>query len=467
MRILSPALESLAIRTACSGGKAGDYIIAGLSEHSFAYPPAAECWRRISKVIKKRGEAVGWDDLLGDPVISEKTRRNFSAFEKEPLRSKRQCKALLERLTEYRRMRSMFNMAKYISEKFDADSIDTEEMLDELGEMLAVTRGGGSREHMFTHIGVDGDADDVIESIIKGTSESYIPTGIAAFDRKNRGIPLGSLFVIAGTTGGGKSALVNQLSYNMANWGARVCEVPLEMTTEQQMTRRVSQLTKIPMERLIKAGEANEGLTKQEEALIRDKYSKYKNRLKKIGAVETVFRPEEDMTIDDILYTLKPFAYDVIIIDYIGLLKGVDGDDQWRELGKAARFAKVWAANNNCIVILCAQLSEQGAIRYSRAVQEHASNMWTWVYDDAARETNIINVQQPKSRNQQGFPFQIYADFSIMTMRDLEEGELERSAANDDAGPPKVNSKSSARRSKEGKRRASETPDLDQEYYAA
>ena len=133
--------------------------------------------------------------------------------------------------------------------------------------------------------------------------------------------------------------------------------------------------------------------------------------------------PQGDVKIKELLYTLKPYNYDVILIDYVGLLGGVDGERQWQELSAAVRFGKRFAQSNGCVVIFLAQLSEENKIRYSQGMKEHAGNMWTWVYDPETGP-NIIEVDQQKARNQQAFSFPLYIDFDIMEVRDLDENEL-------------------------------------------
>jgi len=223
------------------------------------------------------------------------------------------------------------------------------------------------------------------------------------------------------------SAMSLQLAYNMAMWGAKVCIVALEMSAEEMLTRRIASLTKVPMTKLINPS----SLTFKEKKLIKEKYKEYKNTLRRKGAVETYMVPDEDMTIEEVLFSLKPHCYDVIMIDYLGLLKGVDGDDQWRQLSNAARFAKRFATPNDCQIIVCAQLSDEGAIRYSRAIKEHSSNMWSWAYSSSARETHIIEVIQQKSRNQSGHSFKLVEDFSTMSFEDYEGGDDKGSNSKD------------------------------------
>jgi hypothetical protein len=124
------------------------------------------------------------------------------------------------------------------------------------------------------------------------------------------------------------------------------------------------------------------------------------------------------------------------------LLKGVGGDDQWRQLGNAARFGKVFASNNNCLVVMCAQLSEEGAIRYSKAIKDHSDNMWSWVYNKEAQESHVIWIHQQKSRNQKAHSFGLVESFETMTIRDLSDDERQNINLSQQEEKPKAKNSS-------------------------
>ena len=131
---------------------------------------------------------------------------------------------------------------------------------------------------------------------------------------------------------------------------------------------------------------------------------------------------------------MKPFNYDVIIIDYLGLLKGVDGDDQWRKLSEAARFCKMFAADNNIQIIALAQVDKEGEVRYSKGMLEHANNSFSWVCGKKERERGIIEVEQKKARMAEPFPFYLRMDFATMSIRDLSDHEKEELDAQKSSG---------------------------------
>lgn len=171
------------------------------------------------------------------------------------------------------------------------------------------------------------------------------------------------------------SALAVNLMRNITEYGAEdCCLVPLEMSASQVTDRLMGILTGLDVTRI-----SSKRLTEDEKTTVKTAYRKYVKTLKENNTRYSVYEPQEDLTIEEILLTLKPMGYRVILIDYISLLKGADGDDQWRQLGNIARFAKVFAKTNNIVVILLCQVSEEGRIRYAQSIAEHCLTGDTWI----------------------------------------------------------------------------------------
>ena len=268
-------------------------------------------------------------------------------------------------------------------------------------------------------MGHQSNANKFLKNILNKTKQEFIPTGFYTFDERNMGLIPGSLVTVAATSGGGKSLMAVQLGINIARAGKRVRLVPLEMTKEECYARVVSNISGISMRKIM-----NGKLTDREKAKVKKKWKAFEKECKRLGGRFTIWDPEEDLSMEDVLNIAKPYNDDVIMIDYIGLLSGVDGDDAWQALGRVARYAKIWAKNNKKVVILAAQLSDDGQIRYSRAIKEHSNLMWTWTYGDENRESGVIDIVQQKARNQDPFDFQLGVDMAGMRMYDL-DGDVE------------------------------------------
>jgi len=228
---------------------------------------------------------------------------------------------------------------------------------------------------------------------------------------------------IGGPAGGGKTSLALQLAQNMSESGMEdVVYVPLEMDEDETMERILANKAGVKLSR-IKQKKTSES----EDQRIVKAYKKHVKTLKKNKVRFTIYAPEEDVTIDEVLLLLKPYGYRVIIIDYLTLLKGTDGDDasekQWQKIGQIGRRCKIWAKANNAIVILVAQVDEEGRLRYSRALKEHANILWTWPVNKETRENKVMKIQSEKARNMVMVDFELGYDDELFQVFDITKTE--------------------------------------------
>jgi replicative DNA helicase len=427
MKLVSPLLELRVIRTICStkSQKESSKLFASIGEDCFHTKAGKETYARIFTLMRERGELVGWGELKVDPVISENVREKLKVFAEKAIPSESVDKAI-KVLHKYRRMRSMLELSQFIVKELNKKKVDIESLAEKAAKQMVDTKTGQNVDSWFIHVGAKDKSDvKAVKKLLEYDPKRFIPTGIKAFDDKSMGIPRGALLLVGGSTGSGKSVVTGQLAHNMARAGARVCIVPLEMKNEEMLQRELSRLTHIEMPRL----NDPRTLSKMEKENIISRYERFRDKLQRVGATLSLFSPEEDMTAEEILFALKPFGYDVIFIDYIGLLKGVDGDDQWKAMRNVTRFCKRFAAINDMIIAVCAQLSDDGLIRYSKGMVEDSSNAFFFTSTPTTQETGVMWVDQPKSRRGEKFRFPTIMDFKHMEWRDLndeEQGDLEQ-----------------------------------------
>ncbi len=182
--------------------------------------------------------------------------------------------------------------------------------------------------------------------------------------------------------------------------------------------RIIANVTKTDLTKIIR-----QQLATGEKELVRKRFKRWLKKVKAKGGRYTVFKPEEDMTIEEIMASINAYDCDVAIIDYISLLKGVDGDDQVRALGQVARYAKINAEVTHRVNILLCQLNDEGKIKYSRAISEHSANCWIWNATKEAKETGIVKIEQPKSRNSLSFPFLVRINYATMSVHTVDVGD--------------------------------------------
>lgn len=412
-------------------------LLASVTKDHFYDDVAIETYERIVALVARDSRVPVWEELLIDPKISEEGREELEAYnEIKPVRRDKRIHKLYDNLDTYRKARVLYGRFDGGLKELNKSKVDVDTLISDTVDDLLKAQVSARKNDQVINIGTKNDnSDPLLEKLLSGERASVIRTGFRTFDERNGGIMLGSLWVIAATTGGGKSAMVTALMRSMSAAGNKVCGVPLEMSDLEMMARIVSNTAEIDLKKYLFTK-----LTEREKEITRERWAKYKSEIKRLGGACRIFEPESDMSIEEILTLLRPYNDEVIIIDYIGLLKGVDGDDQWRQLGKAARYAKIWARNNNRVVVLLAQLSDEGAIRYARSIQEHSNNLWAWTYGERNRETGIIDVLQLKARNQESFEFQLGHDFSTMRMFDLDgQDDVERDLRRDKKGIKKAN----------------------------
>ena len=432
MLLIEEKLEFHTIRTICDGDKKlSGILLASIDKTYFASPGASEAFARIMTQVRTRGTIPAYSELSTDAALTEDTKEELASFrKKKPVQTDEAMKTLVTQLSDYRKARILFENADAVIKTLGEDSVDLGKLVDKASNAVALARSTMNLDKKILNIGTNNNSKKLVRDLLSNNKVDFIPMGFSAFDEKNGGLFPGSLVTIAATSGGGKSTLANQIGMNMSEWGADVALVPLEMTEKESMARVLANLGQVDVTKFLMGK-----ITKNERAKVTKAYEKWIKALKKVNGKFSIFEPEEDMTAEEILMMLHPYGYKVIIIDYISLLKGVDGDDSWQQLGKVARACKVYAKVHNVIVIMLAQLSDEGAIRYSRAIVEHSNNAFFWTYTDENAETGIIDIRQAKARNQSPFPFQLAVDFSTMTIRDVSEREL--SKMNSDKGNKK------------------------------
>lgn len=373
MKIINRDAELMAVRLICEHPKIGSQILARTNESFFASPATSEVIRRIASHVSIKGEVPTYGEILADPTITEDSRAILKAYKKKPSGKMSEAKAIVNTLRHYFKLRTVYYAAEDTIKSLKKSSVDPDKLLDKMTDRLTSARSNSGVEHELVTFGKNSNMNPVVKNILSKGKPDVIPTGFAAWDDRNGGMYPGSLWVIAATSSGGKSVMAGQVLKNMAERAYDSVLVPLEMTVDETTSRLLANISGIDVTKIL-----NKRLTRAERKKVADKYKEFNESLKKLDTKFSIFEPAEDLTIEEILLGLKPFNYMTHLIDYVGLLKGTDNDDQARALSKVARFAKVWAKNNNRLVILLAQSTEDGLIRYSRAINEHANNCFTY-----------------------------------------------------------------------------------------
>jgi len=443
-------------------------LLGKLSKEFFHYPPCAAAFNRIEVLARKRFEILDLADLLEDPALEEDFRDILRDSDAKSCMNRKSMERMVTGLDDYRKIRIVYEAANTALNKIEGEALDIDALLDNIAEKLTRARRDINEEDQFVVIGKNTNADDLVHKVLNQVVDQLIKTGFTKYDTRNGGLPEEGVMIIAATTSGGKSAVLMNLLVNLYRLSKkRICRISLEMGDEQEMQRLLSRLSGVAFWKI-----KQNKLSPKEKQRINKSYEKFKQFGEDNECVFTSISPTRGMRIDEALRMVKPYAFDVIGLDYVSLLEGVDDENQWRVLSSIVREAKVFSRENKCLIIILCQLdAETDKIRYSRGMKEHADVMWSWNYSKKEqREIRVLPINVDKVRDGELFTFELAERFDIMTAENI-EGESgygssdEEEEVDDDIDltPEELSGK---KRKKPKKKKTEEVDDTDDDDYA-
>lgn len=451
-KLFSSVTERIAIRGMCSRDpKIAGGLLAALDESHFNTDEAKSGLAAILKYQNRKGATPAFKVLIEDLRLDPDTREFLREDTSVP-KTTADVTQVVERLNQYRHTRIFYRLCKDGLAALQGKTVDTDELTLMTQKGLAEMQTNKDIDTQMFHIGESGNSDDLVSEILYGEeTDQWIPTGWKTWDNPNGGLPRGGLVIIGGSSGAGKSHVTLQLAKAQALLGYKVVIVPLEMTEKEQYVRLLANVSQTDSLKI-----SLKKLAEEEKDAIWRRYRKFQKAVAAKGGRLTVYRPTSDVSIEETMAAVHSYNPDIIYIDYIGLLKGADGDDQWRQLGKIARYGKVYAGNHNKVVVLAAQVDQEGKIRYSQTIKEHASVGWTFVATKESREAGVLYFDTIKARNQQLLNFPLKVSYPTSTITDLSPEEVDKME-----GAPSSPGTAPKRRKEGDSKKDSFMPDLD------
>lgn len=412
-KIVSPRAELAVLRGMThKDKKIAGTLLSSVDESYFQADESKEIYKAIKDNMSKSGEVPPFRLVVEDPDLRKTTREYFRDSQATVTTTEEAVKAV-KILNRYRQLRGLYEIALKIDSTLQADDrLEIDVLMDDVSAKMASVRTSKQVTDAFTHFGKNNNSLELVDQLLNGdASDDTIPTGIKPFDEQSGGLMRGSLTTLGATSGGGKSVMALQIAINQAELGYKVIVVPLEMSRVEMTSRLMANIVKLDVTRILQ-----KRLTQDERDMAARKFKKWLRKVKRAGGRLTVFKPLEDVSIDDVFSATASFDADTVIVDYISLLAGTDGDDNWKKLGAVARVAKINAESTNRANVLLCQVSEEGKIRYAGAISEHSSQSWVWVTKKEEREKQVgrIKIEQPKARNSKSFPFEIGIHWEFM-----------------------------------------------------
>ena len=429
------------------------------SEEWFALPWARKAYKRIKELYKgmsARDGVVAFTTLIADDELPDDVKDRLESGRKKFKNEVIDKNAVIDSLERFRKLRKLNELVEKANDMLADPSVtDPNKIITEIESNIVHAKSSSANiQECIYSVGEEFSMEGVLESVFSDEKQTFIPTGVKEFDDRNGGINLGSTFLIAGTTGGGKTLTAMNVAEHMALY-SKVAYVPLEMTAAEMVQRQMAKHGRVPVNTI-----SAKKWTEEEQNQCLDGYKSFHRKVKAQGNTFSIFKPDMDLSIDEVFMALHPYDYEVICIDYISLLKGVDGDDAWRKLNEASRAAKVYASTHNKVVILLAQLNDEGSLRYSKGLLDHFNNAWFFVANQNTKERGFVSVTQPKARNADPTPFDLEIEYEYMA---IGESSVTKVDVRDPSEKPKNLKELAALRRKQRQRRTEEDTEDEEE----
>jgi replicative DNA helicase len=405
--------ESILLKTICEIKEFQAYILSQIDDSYFGLDAAQEIYRRMILYLENGKNIPTMVVWRGDRSISEAARAIFSNVD-GCLTDKEDVDRILEKLRDARNKKLIFDTILNVMQGLEKNK-ELVSILTTLENLLQRCRNVQSTDE-FKHYEAKNQKK-LIEEADKQMSEDIskyaVPTCFSEFDRRSGGLFRRNVLVLASVPGGGKSAMAMQMAVQQYIRGYNVCIVTYEMDLPELDNRVYANVSKV------NHSEINlKKLDIKKRKLVLDRYGEWLQSSKK-GNRLSVWAPQKELTIPQIAMELKSKNYDVIYIDYLGLLYNNPKKQMWENLGEHTRAAKLAANQLDAAMVLLAQLDDEtNKIKYAKAIQANANFVWTWEFGDKERESGIIEVNQRKARNAPIYPFYLETDYTIFSFKD-------------------------------------------------
>jgi replicative DNA helicase len=259
-------------------------------------------------------------------------------------------------------------------------------------------------------------------------AQAGVPTGLKTLDAKTGGLQPSDLILVAGRPGLGKTSLALCFIEHAALRAGKTCAIfSLEMSELQVVQRLISMNAEIDGNR-IRRGR----LSLPELQAISDASGR-------LQQAQIYVEESTRLTVTDILAKSRRLQaergrLDLIVIDYLQLIEGAEGDEDNRvqEVAKISRALKAIARELEVPVVAISQLSRQietrgtepmlSDLRESGALEADADLvMFVWQKDQQDRKDGLVRLKLAKHRNGPTADIDLHFEAELTRFRDLGE----------------------------------------------
>lgn len=238
--------------------------------------------------------------------------------------------------------------AKVLGDRFGRKMQGTNEVNDTIKSMIVELEnllGDNKQEIVSVADMVERNKDKYFKP---GVDKQKVFFGIKKIDEYVGGVEGGDVVVLAARPAVGKSAMALQIiEYNALN-GKKVCYINLEMQEKQIYERMLAKASQIDMLRIRNAV-----------AFLNDEEAKFNSGNEKLKAFENIHVRNGSARVSDIRSCVKNGNYDLVVIDYLQLVKPDKGrgSNRYAEVGDISRGIKAIAMDYDVPIIALSQLN--------------------------------------------------------------------------------------------------------------
>jgi replicative DNA helicase len=218
---------------------------------------------------------------------------------------------------------------------------------------------------------------------LSGDSITGLTTGLLDLDRLTDGLHKAELIIVAAYPSCGKTALACGMAFTNALAGVPVAILSAEMRPVQLVIRALCSEARVNFQKL----------TTHDMMKLPAHNAKLARSSIHIEAVQGA-TIQQVVAIARRLY--QKHAIRLVVVDYIQLLDGT-GDNKEQRVSSIALGLKALAMELACPVIGLSQLNDEGKLRDSRAIGQHADSVWMLQNDgqwQAQVQPSIIHVEK-------------------------------------------------------------------------
>lgn len=287
-----------------------------------------------------------------------------------------------------------------------------DQIIDTLAAKVEVLAQKQTRQEPLKLSDMLGSYVEVIQSRIDGKIKP-ISTGFADLDKRlDGGLERGTLTVVAGRPGMGKTAFGLGIARNVSEWGSALF-LSMEMSRDQVNDRLIAALGKLPIAWLRRPDDKSP----QDHAY----FDRMSHAFQRAEELNLYIDDQTALNMLDIRAKARSVkrkqGLDVLVIDQLSFITGGASDKSWEVVGEYTRGLLQLGKELNCAIVLLCQLNRKceerpnkrpmlSDLAVSGSIEQDAANVVFLyrdeVYNPDSQDKGVCEVNTAKQR--QGEP---------------------------------------------------------------